>query len=186
VELSSPYQSKRFALDLRKRICDTVSVVVGERFRSLERRLVALEAGEVRSFADPRFNTSAEQFQGQATAEHSGIGPIQKHAADSRQGRYQPGRNTVHPKAAAQPKRHRNTLHPSFHHQVRAYPTSEMPAVNARRYGTRHWAVWLNDKLIVVALYKKGALAVAEKIRELVDLKQANNAVQSESASDSP
>ena len=43
--------------------------------------------------------------------------------------------------------------------------------VTVTRYGTRHWAVWLDGELVVVALYRKGATAVAEKIRELVSLK---------------
>ena len=29
--------------------------------------------------------------------------------------------------------------------------------VTVTRYGARHWAVWLDGELVVVALYKKGA-----------------------------
>jgi hypothetical protein len=29
-----------------------------------------------------------------------------------------------------------------------------------RRYGERHWAVYVNDELLAVTVYKKGALAV--------------------------
>ena len=43
--------------------------------------------------------------------------------------------------------------------------------VTVTRYGTRHWAVWLDGELVVVALYKKGAANVAGKLRELVSLK---------------
>jgi hypothetical protein len=38
-------------------------------------------------------------------------------------------------------------------------------------YGTRHWAVWLDGELVVVALDKKGAATVAGKLRELITLK---------------
>jgi hypothetical protein len=43
--------------------------------------------------------------------------------------------------------------------------------VTITRYGTRHWAVWLDGELVVVALYKKGAASVADKLRELVSMK---------------
>ena len=43
--------------------------------------------------------------------------------------------------------------------------------VTITRYGTRRWAVWLNGELVVVALYRKGATAVADKLRELLMLK---------------
>ena len=43
--------------------------------------------------------------------------------------------------------------------------------VTVTRYGTRNWAVWLDGELVVVALYRKGAATVAEKLRELVSLK---------------
>ena len=41
--------------------------------------------------------------------------------------------------------------------------------VTITRYGSRHWAVWLDGELLVVALYKKGATAVAGKLRELME-----------------
>ena len=43
--------------------------------------------------------------------------------------------------------------------------------VTITRYGTRNWAVWLDGELVVVALYRKGAATVVEKLRELVSLK---------------
>ena len=43
--------------------------------------------------------------------------------------------------------------------------------VEITRYGSRHWAVWLDGELVVVALYRKGAATVAGKLRELVMLK---------------
>lgn len=43
--------------------------------------------------------------------------------------------------------------------------------ITVTRYGMRHWAVWLDGELVVVALYKRGAATVAEKLRELVNLK---------------
>ena len=48
--------------------------------------------------------------------------------------------------------------------------------VTVTRYGTRHWAVWLDGE-VVVALYRKGAATVAEKLRELVSLKGGGYAV---------
>ena len=30
--------------------------------------------------------------------------------------------------------------------------------------GTRHWAVWVNDELLAVTVYKKGALAIRETL----------------------
>ena len=32
------------------------------------------------------------------------------------------------------------------------------------RYGSRHWAVYLNGKLLAVTVYKKGALAVQDAL----------------------
>ena len=49
--------------------------------------------------------------------------------------------------------------------------------IEITRYGTRHWAVWLDGELVVVALYRKGAATVAEKLRELVSLKGGTYAV---------
>jgi hypothetical protein len=42
--------------------------------------------------------------------------------------------------------------------------------ITITRYGTRNWAVWLDGELVVVALYKRGAATVAEKLRELVSI----------------
>jgi len=36
-----------------------------------------------------------------------------------------------------------------------------------RRYGRRYWAVWCGEDLVVVTVYKKGAMAVLEKLKEL-------------------
>lgn len=30
--------------------------------------------------------------------------------------------------------------------------------------GTRHWGVWVNDELLAVTVYKKGALAIRETL----------------------
>lgn len=35
------------------------------------------------------------------------------------------------------------------------------------RYGARHWAVYYNDQLLVVTVYKKGALAVKNALESL-------------------
>ena len=39
--------------------------------------------------------------------------------------------------------------------------------VTVTRYGTRHWAVWLDGELLAVTLYLKGARAVASAITKL-------------------
>ena len=49
--------------------------------------------------------------------------------------------------------------------------------ITVTRYGSRNWAVWLDGELVVVALYRKGAAAVAGKLRELVVLKGGSYAV---------
>jgi hypothetical protein len=36
-----------------------------------------------------------------------------------------------------------------------------------RPYGRRYWAVWCGEELLVVAVYKRGAMAVVEKLNEL-------------------
>ena len=41
------------------------------------------------------------------------------------------------------------------------------PRVSITRYGSRHWAVWLDGELLVVALYRTGARAVASEITKL-------------------
>ena len=35
------------------------------------------------------------------------------------------------------------------------------------KYGTRHWAVWIDGQLLAVTLYEKGAQAVATAITKL-------------------
>jgi hypothetical protein len=41
-----------------------------------------------------------------------------------------------------------------------------MSEVTITRYGSRYWAVWLDGQLLVVALYRKGAQAVATAITQ--------------------
>lgn len=36
-----------------------------------------------------------------------------------------------------------------------------------KRYGRRYWAVWCGEELLVVAVYKRGAVAVVAKLNEL-------------------
>jgi hypothetical protein len=36
------------------------------------------------------------------------------------------------------------------------------PEITIMRYAARHWAVYLNDDLLAVTVYKKGALAVGK------------------------
>ena len=43
--------------------------------------------------------------------------------------------------------------------------------ISITRYGRRNWAVLLDGELLGVALYKKCAAAVADKLRELLSLK---------------
>jgi len=40
-------------------------------------------------------------------------------------------------------------------------------AVVVRRYGSRNWAVYEDGELLCVTVYKKGAVAVAQRIEEL-------------------
>lgn len=42
------------------------------------------------------------------------------------------------------------------------------PAVSISRYGTRHWAVWLDGELLAVTVYLKGARAVACTLMRLL------------------
>ena len=35
------------------------------------------------------------------------------------------------------------------------------------KYGDRYWAVWLDDQLLAVTLYKKGATAISSTITSL-------------------
>lgn len=39
--------------------------------------------------------------------------------------------------------------------------------IKVEKYGNRFWAVWCDDELIVVAVYKKGANRVAILLKEL-------------------
>lgn len=45
---------------------------------------------------------------------------------------------------------------------------SEFPQglVAVTKYASRHWAVWLSGELVAVMLYKKGALRVAELLKD--------------------
>jgi hypothetical protein len=37
--------------------------------------------------------------------------------------------------------------------------------IRVNRYGeTRYWAVWINGELLAVTVYKKGALAIQDKL----------------------
>ncbi len=43
--------------------------------------------------------------------------------------------------------------------------------IEIRRYRrTRHWAVYVDGELLAVVVYRKGAEAVAEKIRSMADV----------------
>lgn len=37
--------------------------------------------------------------------------------------------------------------------------------ISVSRYGVRYWTVYLNDELLAVTVYKKGALAIQEAFR---------------------
>ena len=52
--------------------------------------------------------------------------------------------------------------------------------VSITRYGSRHWAVWLDGELLAVTLYLKGARAVAFAITKLSTHqgKEVNHATQ--------
>ena len=43
--------------------------------------------------------------------------------------------------------------------------------VAVTKYASRHWAVWLSGELVAVMLYKKGALRVAELLKDRPALK---------------
>ena len=43
-----------------------------------------------------------------------------------------------------------------------------MPTIS--RYGRRHWAVYLNNELVAVTVYKKGAVAVRNIIESALAL----------------
>ena len=40
--------------------------------------------------------------------------------------------------------------------------------IHIRRYGSRNWAVYVNDELLCVTVYRKGAVAVQEFILKLL------------------
>ena len=41
--------------------------------------------------------------------------------------------------------------------------------VSVNRYReTRYWAVWVNDELLAVTVYKKGAIAIRDKLSSMV------------------
>jgi hypothetical protein len=40
--------------------------------------------------------------------------------------------------------------------------------ISVNRYaGTRYWAVWVNGELLAVTVYKKGALAIRDKLSSM-------------------
>ena len=40
--------------------------------------------------------------------------------------------------------------------------------ISVNRYGgTRYWAVWINGELLAVTVYKKGALAIQDKLSSM-------------------
>ena len=40
--------------------------------------------------------------------------------------------------------------------------------ISVNRYGeTRYWAVWVNGELLAVTVYKKGALAIQDKLSSM-------------------
>lgn len=45
--------------------------------------------------------------------------------------------------------------------------------ITITRYGTRNWAVYLNNELVAVTLYRKGARRVAELLSALPQLARA-------------
>ena len=41
--------------------------------------------------------------------------------------------------------------------------------IRVNRYGaTRYWAVWVNGELLAVTVYKKGAIAIRDKLSSMV------------------
>jgi hypothetical protein len=41
--------------------------------------------------------------------------------------------------------------------------------ISVNRYGeTRYWAVWINGELLAVTVYKKGAVAIRDKLSSMV------------------
>ena len=51
-------------------------------------------------------------------------------------------------------------------HVVRAQHQKERTDdISVSRYGeTRYWAVWINGELLAVTVYKKGAIAIRDKL----------------------
>lgn len=39
--------------------------------------------------------------------------------------------------------------------------------IHISKYATRHWAVWVDQELVAVTVYKKGAVRVAELLQNL-------------------
>lgn len=50
--------------------------------------------------------------------------------------------------------------------------------IQIRRYGRRNWAVYVGGELLAVTVYKKGALAVAMQIGELMEAASPENEVE--------
>ena len=45
----------------------------------------------------------------------------------------------------------------------------EINHIRVNRYGeTRYWAVWVNGELLAVTVYKKGAIAIRDKLSSMV------------------
>lgn len=44
--------------------------------------------------------------------------------------------------------------------EAESYPQCDVIDIKVVRYGMRYWAVYVDDELLVVTVYKKGALAV--------------------------
>jgi hypothetical protein len=42
-----------------------------------------------------------------------------------------------------------------------------MPRTAVLHYGSRHWAIYLNDQLLAVTVYKKGALAIQKALASI-------------------
>lgn len=63
---------------------------------------------------------------------------------------------------ACVPMKNRSNAKPVFRIQCQA----ELPDnISVSRYGrTRYWAVWVNGELLVVTVYKKGAIAIRDKL----------------------
>ena len=51
--------------------------------------------------------------------------------------------------------------------------TPAKPMITITRYGSRNWAVYMNNELVAVTLYRKGARRVAELLSALPQLPPA-------------